>query len=161
MMLFLCEYVASSFFFLLYSPQTRARAICNCRCIIIITSNHTKQIHTGLRLQSHKIQLIFSFFQMENEQRKPKWISMQNFVSVLLCVRVCLLYIFWRLFSERKTPLCLACIWSVFFFIDFFGFCFFSSEKERKKATYKCDKIDQLNWWIPSTAMSADVGPVQ
>lgn len=62
MMLFLCEYVASSFFFLLYSPQTRARAICNCRCIIIITSNHTKQIHTGLRLQSHKIQLISLFF---------------------------------------------------------------------------------------------------
>lgn len=60
-MLFLCEYVVSSFFFLLYSPQTRARAICNCRCIIIITSNHTKQIHTGLRLQSHKIQLIFLF----------------------------------------------------------------------------------------------------
>lgn len=152
-------------FFLLYSPQTRARAICNCRCIIIITSNHTKHwteiANTGLRLQSHKIQLIFLFFQMENEQRKPKWISMQNFVSVL-CVRVCLLYIFWRLFSERKTPLCLACIWSVFFFIDFFSVFVFSHwRKSEKKATYKCDKIDQLNWWIPSTAMSADVGPVQ
>lgn len=73
MMLFLCEYVASSFFFLaLFTTNTRSRYL-----QLPLHHHHNEQSHeanthwTEIAVSQDTINLSL-FFQMENEQRKPK-----------------------------------------------------------------------------------------